>query len=69
MSDAEILKDIEDKIKSSCSVSKYTHLCSRISTEAGLANVTNRCLDMMSKDHMRLSAALAQLELEYEGAS
>jgi len=71
MTDAEnkILAEIEEKIKSSCQVSKYNQLCQRISTEAGLAWVTNRCIRMMSDDKIHLSAALAYLEAELEGSN
>ncbi len=65
--DEEVLAEIEEKIKTSCSVSKYMHLCQRIHTASGLAYVVNRCIHMMAKDLMHLSAALAQLEAEEEG--
>ncbi len=64
-----VLAEIEGKIKDSCQVSKYTHLCQRIQTEAGLAWVTNRCIKAMAEDKIHLSAALAYLESELEGVS
>ncbi len=71
MTDEEkkILAEIEEKIKSSCHVSKYNQLCQRIGTEAGLAWVTNRCIRMMADDKIHLSAALAYLEAELEGSN
>ncbi len=65
----KVLQEIEGKIKDSCQVSKYTHLCQRISSEAGLAWVTNRCVRMMADDKIHLSSALAYLESELEGVS
>lgn len=65
----KVLAEIEGKIKDSCQVSKYTHLCQRIQTEAGLAWVTNRCIRMMADDKIHLSAALAYLESELEGVN
>jgi hypothetical protein len=62
----QVIKDIEDKIKLSCNISKYKYLCNRISTANGLAWVVNRCIGMMSKEEMKLSAALAHLESELE---
>ena len=63
---SEMMKKIEDKIKESCSISKYTLLCKRISTTGGLAFVVNRCIDMMADYKMPLSGCLAQLESEFE---
>lgn len=62
-----IIAEIEQKIKSSCSVSKYVQLCNRIQTAAGLAWATNRCISLMSEENMKLNSALAQLESELEG--
>ncbi len=62
-----ILSEIESKIKDSCSVSKYTNLCQRISSEAGLAWAVNRCIRSMADDKIHLSSALANLESELEG--
>ncbi len=63
------IKEIEEKIQSTCKISKYNHLCQRISTEAGLAWVVNRCIKMMADEKIHLSAALAYLESELEGVS
>ncbi len=63
----EILAEIEGKIKDSCQVSKYSHLCQRIQTDGGLAWVVNRCVKMMAEDKIHLSSALAYLESELEG--
>lgn len=65
----KVIKEIEEKIQETCSVSKYSHLCQRISTEAGLAWAVNRCIGMMSDEKIHLSAALAYLESELEGVS
>lgn len=65
----KVITEIEEKIKSTCTVSKYSHLCQRINSEAGLAWAVNRCVDMMSKDKIHLSAALAYLESELEGVN
>jgi hypothetical protein len=66
-SEAEILAEIETKIKESCNTSRYNNLCMRTQTPAGLAYVVNRCITMMAKDKINLSAALANLEAEEEG--
>lgn len=63
----QVLAQIEAQIKESCSVAKYTHLCQRTQTAAGLAYVVNRCIELMGKKNMHLSAALAALEAEEEG--
>lgn len=65
----KILAEIEEKIKNSCQISKYNHLCQRISTEAGLAWAVNRCIRMMADDKIHLSSALAYLESELEGVN
>lgn len=65
--EAEILAQIEMKIKESCVASNYVSLCNRIQTPAGLAYAVNRCVKMMAKDKLHFSAALAQLEAEEEG--
>ena len=64
-----VIAEIEGQIKESCQVSKYTHLCQRISSEAGLAWVVNRATKMMAEDKIHLSSALAYLESELEGVS
>lgn len=61
-----VIRDIEEKIKSTCSISKYKYLSNRISTANGLAWVVNRSINMMSKENMPLSSALAHLESELE---
>jgi len=63
----ETLDLIQAKIKESCPVNKYNHLCQRIQSDAGLAWTTNRCISMMAEDKIHLSAALAYLESELEG--
>lgn len=65
--EADVLREIEEKIKESCVASRYNNLCIRVQTEGGLAYVVNRCITMMSKDKIHLSAALAALESEEEG--
>lgn len=65
----KVIKEIEEKIQATCSVSKYSHLCQRISTDAGLAWAVNRCVKMMADDKIHLSAALAYLESELEGVN
>jgi len=62
-----IIAEIEQKIKTSCSTSKYVQLCNRTQTAAGLAWVVNRCISLMSGENMKLNSALAQLESELEG--
>lgn len=68
-----LIIEITEKIKLMCRESNYSNTCNRIwnsevdVNEAGLANVVNRAIEMMSKDGITLSAALAQLEAEYEG--
>lgn len=66
-SEAEIIAEIENKVKQSCIASHYESLCQRIQTPAGLAYVVNRCIGLMAKNNMHLSACLAQLEAEEEG--
>lgn len=65
--DIALIEEIRTQVMSQCTVSKYTHLCQRISTQAGLSNVINRCIRMMADDGLELSSALALLESEYEG--
>lgn len=65
----KVIKEIEEKIQATCTESKYTHLCQRITTEAGLAWAVNRCVKAMADDKIHLSAALAYLESELEGVS
>lgn len=67
--EAEIIAEITTKIQASCKNSNYTSLCQRIQTPAGLDYAINRCINMMAKDKLHFSAALAQLEAEEEGIS
>ena len=62
-----VVAEVTAKIKEACAKSKYTHLCQRIQTENGLAYVVNRSINMMGKDQIKLSTALAYLEAEMEG--
>ena len=65
--DAAVIAQIESQIKASCTKAKYTNLCQRIQTSAGLAYTVNRCINMMAKDKIHLSSCLATLEAEEEG--
>lgn len=70
---ANFIVEVAEKTKSMCHKNNYINTCNRIwnseneVNQAGLANVVNRAIEMMSKDGITLSAALAQLEAEYEG--
>lgn len=66
-SDEEVIAEITAKIKESCTVSRYYNLCQRIQNTGGLDYVINRCINMMAKDKVHLSTALATLESEEEG--
>ncbi len=63
----EFVDTIIEKIRNSCQASHYTNLCRKISTEAGMANIANRSIQMMAKEKLHLSATLALLESELEG--
>ena len=63
----EFVKDLTAKIQASCSENKYSHLCERMQTEAGLAYVVNRAIELMAGDNIHLSTALAAMESELEG--
>ncbi len=65
--DAEILSEIETKIRECCTKNMYVHLCARIQTLAGLAYVVNSCIKMMSNDNLKLGTCLATLESQMEG--
>lgn len=65
--DAATLQKIKDQVLSSCKASKYSNLCQRIDTVAGFDYVVNRCIELMARDKIHLSAALAQLESEEQG--
>lgn len=64
-----VISDITAKIKEACKKSLYNHLCIRVQTDNGMAYVVNRCIQMMAKDNIKLSMALASLESEMEGVS
>ncbi len=66
-SEKEFVDTIISKIKDVCHSSHYTNLCRKISTEAGMANIANRSIQMMAKEKIHLSATLAVLESELEG--
>jgi len=62
----QIIKELQEKIKSHCEISKYKYLSNRIANPSGLAFVVNRCISMMSEQKIKLSSVLAILEEEFE---
>ena len=62
-----IVSEIESAINEACQNGKYVHLCSRVNADDGMTWAVNRCIQMMSKDRVKLSFALATLESELQG--
>lgn len=62
----QFIQTIKSQITAECEKKKYSNICHKIKTEAGMDYVVNRAIFLMDKDNMHLGPALAVIDEELD---